>query len=107
MTLLREYLAGSRHASFAARLEISGGFLSEILHEKKQPGLRLAVRIERETNGAVPVESWPQFAVLRDRQLQASSAVTPDAASPENMGATSRPNNPDPDFSQDNHGGAE
>ena len=84
MTLLREHLAGSRHADFAARLGISCGFLSEIVHQKKQPGLHLAVRIERETNGDVPVESWPQFAVLLDRHSKDT-----------------------PDFSQDNHGGAE
>lgn len=43
---------------FAEMIGCSASYLSEIISGRKQPGLGLAVAIERETFGAVPVEVW-------------------------------------------------
>jgi transcriptional regulator with XRE-family HTH domain len=62
MTNLAQYLrdTGTTQRAFAATLEMSPGFLSEILSGKKRPGIDTAFNIERATNGAVPVSSWVQ-----------------------------------------------
>lgn len=58
--MFREFIiaSGKTRSSWASTLCISGGYLSDILNGKKRPSLDLAVRIERETRGAVPVASW-------------------------------------------------
>lgn len=63
MTPLTEYMkseraAGKNQAKVAARLGISRSYLSEIASGAKKPSLDVAVRIERETGGAVPATSW-------------------------------------------------
>ncbi|WP_420325487.1 hypothetical protein [Mameliella sp.] len=50
--------SGDSQAAWARRLEISPGYLCDLLGGKKVPGLVLAVRIHRLTGGAVPAESW-------------------------------------------------
>ena len=45
-------------AEVARRLRISRSYLSEIEAGAKMPSLGLALRIERETAGAVPARSW-------------------------------------------------
>jgi len=42
----------------AAKLDISRPHLAQIVSGAKRPGLDLALRIERLTDGAVPVSSW-------------------------------------------------
>ena len=49
--------APSRRA-LAGRLGISRSHLSEIVTGAKRPSLELATRIERLTDGAVPVNQW-------------------------------------------------
>lgn len=60
MTLLAQHLdaAGLSQADFAGRVKCSPSFLNELVKGSKKPGLDLAVRIERETRGAVPAQSW-------------------------------------------------
>jgi len=50
--------SGRSQSAWAVKLGISKGYLSGILSGAKRPGLDLAVRIERLTDGAVPVDSW-------------------------------------------------
>lgn len=45
-------------SAWAARLGISPGYLSLILAGHKQPSAELMWRIERETDRAVPMQSW-------------------------------------------------
>jgi transcriptional regulator with XRE-family HTH domain len=50
--------SGVSRTSFADRLGISRAYLSLLENGKKTPSLELAVRIDRETAGRVPVSSW-------------------------------------------------
>lgn len=43
-------------AEVAGFLEIDQRFVSEFMHEKRRPGLQLALLIERKTG--IPVEAW-------------------------------------------------
>lgn len=58
--MLREFLeqSGQTQAKLARRLGISTAHMSELLSGRKMPSLTLAYRIERLTNGAVPVSAW-------------------------------------------------
>lgn len=60
MTHLGTYLkaSGRTQSEFAQTVGASTGYLSELVAGLKTPGLALAVAIERETGGVVPVESW-------------------------------------------------
>lgn len=49
---------GIAQRAFAARVGCSPSHLSDILSGRRAPGLSLAVAIQRETNGAVPVDAW-------------------------------------------------
>lgn len=57
MATLTEHLAASglTQRQFAAELGISTSYLSEMVSGLKRPSLSLALRIERETGGAVTV----------------------------------------------------
>lgn len=61
---LADYLRGSgtSQRDFAARLGLSPSYLCEIVRGRKTPGLRLAVRIERATGGAVRAASFAPLA---------------------------------------------
>lgn len=50
--------SGESRAHWAEKLGISKPYLSDLLNGKKQPSLEMAVKIERETGGAVPATSW-------------------------------------------------
>ncbi len=78
MTQLRTYLqsSGIKQKVMADRLNISRGYMSELVSGEKFPGRNLAVAIERLTLGAVPVSSWSNGVV------QSSSP----SAAPENAG---------------------
>jgi plasmid maintenance system antidote protein VapI len=52
-----------KQRDLAEALRISRPHLSLLLAGKKRPSLRLAVCIERMTDGAVPVTSWVDDAV--------------------------------------------
>lgn len=58
--MFAEYVkaSGKRFFEWADLLGISRGHLSQIMNGNKTPSLELAVRIERLTEGAVPVASW-------------------------------------------------
>ncbi|WP_373284034.1 helix-turn-helix domain-containing protein [Primorskyibacter flagellatus] len=58
MEPLKKYLAGRRKSAFAAKVGIVPAYLSQILSGTKRPGFDLMVRIERETDGDVPVSAW-------------------------------------------------
>lgn len=60
MEQLATYLAqtGEPQWRFAARVNVKQSMVSRIAKGKAKPGLDLAVRIERATDGAVPVEVW-------------------------------------------------
>ena len=61
---LADYLRGSgtTQRDFAARLGLSPSYVCEIAGGRKTPGLRLAVRIERATGGAVSATSLARLA---------------------------------------------
>lgn len=50
--------SGKTRASWATRIGVTASYLSDLLNGKKTPSLEVAVRIERETDGAVPAASW-------------------------------------------------
>lgn len=60
MSKLSEHLrqAGVLQSAFAEVLGVSRGHLSALISGARLPSLDLAVRIERETAGAVPAASW-------------------------------------------------
>lgn len=65
MTPLEQYLAdkGLTQEQFAAKVGTTQGTIARFLPRGerpplRRPGLDLAVRIERETDGRVPVECW-------------------------------------------------
>ena len=65
MTVLAEYVKSARatgevQAKVAERFGISRSYLSEIASGAKEPSLRVAFRIERATEGAVPASSWAE-----------------------------------------------
>jgi transcriptional regulator with XRE-family HTH domain len=58
--MLRSHIksSGDTRGVWAERLGISRSYLSLLETGAKTPSLDLAVRIERETGGAVPAASW-------------------------------------------------
>lgn len=60
MTKLAEYLSkpGLNQKAFADKVSSTQATISRIANGKARPGIDLAVRIERETGGEVPVVSW-------------------------------------------------
>lgn len=70
--------SGETKTVWAARLDIRRSYLSDLCNGKKTPGLDLAVRIARATDGAVPVESWvtPPSIVVKPVAAHANGATT-------------------------------
>lgn len=60
MTKLDQYLSDQRirQADFARLLEVRQATVSRLAAGQQLPSLRLAIRIERVTGGAVPANSW-------------------------------------------------
>jgi plasmid maintenance system antidote protein VapI len=60
MKNLHTYLAEQRitQAGFAAKIGVTQATVSKLIAGTTKPGLDLAVRIERMTDGAVPVDTW-------------------------------------------------
>jgi len=58
--MLQDFIkaSGRTQAHWASAFGVSTGFLSTLVSRRKMPSLELAVRIERMTQGAVPVASW-------------------------------------------------
>jgi transcriptional regulator with XRE-family HTH domain len=54
--------SGTRQSALAARLEITRGYMSELVAGRKLPSLQLAFRLEDETAGAVPARCWTAMA---------------------------------------------
>jgi transcriptional regulator with XRE-family HTH domain len=60
MSILSNYLkeTGLLQAEFAAKVGVGQGTISRLANGTMNPGLPLAIKIERATGGSVPVESW-------------------------------------------------
>lgn len=60
MERLQKYLKtnGMRQVELARRLGLSNGYLHNLLRGNRRPSLDMALRIERATDGAVPVQAW-------------------------------------------------
>lgn len=60
MTKLAKHLKneGMTQRAFAALIETDTSVVSRFIHRQARPGLALAVKIARLTNGAVPVDTW-------------------------------------------------
>lgn len=60
MTKLREYLerTGMTQAAFAERVNLNQGTVSKLCRRSTGISLAVAARIERATDGEVPVASW-------------------------------------------------
>lgn len=52
--------AGITQAAFARRVGTAQSVISRLSRGTIKPGLQLAIRIEQETAGAVPVEAWAE-----------------------------------------------
>lgn len=50
--------SGERQTVWARRIGVSQSYLSSLISGRKEPSLRIAARIERLSNGAVPAASW-------------------------------------------------
>lgn len=74
MTKLSAYLEGARltQAQFAAKIDVTQATVSKLCAGTMQPGPELAVLIEQHTKGAVRVEDWDRFAVLKHRLVPES-----------------------------------
>ncbi len=64
--------SGMTQSEWAQLLEIREGYLSDLICGAKRPSLALAVRIERLTDGAVPIETW-----AREKQESAAAEGGP------------------------------
>jgi len=62
MEKLTDYISksGETRAKFAQECGISAPYLSQIISGIKRPSLGVALKIERITNGAVPVSVWAE-----------------------------------------------
>ncbi|WP_366865265.1 helix-turn-helix transcriptional regulator [uncultured Tateyamaria sp.] len=58
MSLLSDFLKTQVRSQFAERVGISGAYLSQLSSGLRTPSLEVASAIERETGGAVPMQSW-------------------------------------------------
>lgn len=60
MSNLITYLDDARisRAELARRLNTSRGYVTDIVTGRRKPGRDMAIAIERETGGAVPVTAW-------------------------------------------------
>lgn len=60
MEKLEAYLAanGIRQSQFAERIGVTQATVSKLIAGSVAPSLALAVRIQRETFGAVPCDAW-------------------------------------------------
>jgi transcriptional regulator with XRE-family HTH domain len=65
METLTSYLEahGLTQAAFAGRIGITQGALSKICNGRN-PDLGVAIAIERETGGLVPVAAWPKYSAI-------------------------------------------
>lgn len=60
MSQLENFLTqtGITQRAFGELIGVNQATISKFAKSKARPGLALALKIERETNGAVPVSSW-------------------------------------------------
>jgi len=79
---LSEWLAetGLTQKQFAERIGVTQGAVSMMCRDKPRLSLDVAVKIERATRGAVPVEEWPHFRILTKRITYGNDHVTPQEA---------------------------
>jgi len=58
MEKLNEYLDGRKKSQFAELIGISAPYLSQLCSGVRTPGIRVAIKIDEATDGAVPVSAW-------------------------------------------------
>ena len=60
MTKLHDYLTGTNttQAALADEVGVSKGYMSSLVSGAREPSLRVAVKIERATRGAVKPSGW-------------------------------------------------
>jgi len=82
MEKLKTYLEGRKNGQFAKQAEMSPAYLSQILNENRTPSLAAACNMDRASNGAVPLNSWPQFEHLKiiPKFSQSNQPQTPPAS---------------------------
>jgi transcriptional regulator with XRE-family HTH domain len=66
MSNLSSYLteSGVTQAEFAQRVGVGQPTISRLARGTQRPRVDVAVRIERESGGKVPVHSWPNIAAI-------------------------------------------
>ena len=82
MQTLSEYLAanGITQQDFARRLGVAQSHISRLCRAAPTLSPELALRIDAETSGRVPVGVWPQYKPLFDHSRSTSSAPLAEAA---------------------------
>ena len=78
MMTLSEYTAQfpeRTQAQWAQQFGVSRSFFAELVGNRKMPGRETMAAIERETNGAVPIEVW--FRDVRASNNNGNSAAHP------------------------------
>jgi transcriptional regulator with XRE-family HTH domain len=78
MKTLHQHLKANNisQRSFASRAGISRSIVSRLVSQSIKPGLDLAARIERETDGQVLAVSWVSKEPASEQQGRASSKMT-------------------------------
>jgi AcrR family transcriptional regulator len=69
MEQLKAYIEGRGKMPMqdvAAHLGVSRPYLYDLLGEKRQPSLVVALRIQAATNGKVSLQSWNKFSEIAD-----------------------------------------
>jgi len=74
MSTLKQYLKaqGVKQVEFAALADMTQGNVAKLCSANPRLSLDTALTIEKVTDGEVPVEAWPQFSGLSQRQASAS-----------------------------------
>lgn len=72
MMTLQEYLriSGTRQADFGRSIDVTQGTVSRLCTGRMLPDLVMAAKIERQTNGAVPLGVWVKI----EEHIQPSDA---------------------------------
>lgn len=73
MNKLRAFVERQSNAPMreaAAKLGVSRPYLYDLLSEKRQPSLEVALRIEKATEGEVAITDWPKLARIAEAVRQ-------------------------------------
>ena len=69
MTLLSDYLqsAGLTASELARQLNTSRGYVHDLANGRRSPSMRMAGKIARVTENAIPVSAWEEVAPKTDQ----------------------------------------